>query len=104
VACCCDILHQTDLLRGGKMKEIEIGEVQDYFARIGVVAIKITKGTLNVGDTIHFKGHTTDFTQKVESMEIEHEKVDKAEIGDSVGIKVKDRVRRNDKVYKVTEE
>ncbi|HID92609.1 MAG TPA: hypothetical protein EYP60_00805 [bacterium (Candidatus Stahlbacteria)] len=86
------------------MKEIEIGEVQDYFARIGVVAIKITKGTLNVGDTIHFKGHTTDFTQKVESMEIEHEKVDKAEIGDSVGIKVKDRVRRNDKVYKVTEE
>jgi len=86
------------------MKEIEIGEVQDYFAHIGVVAIKILKGTLNVGDTIHFKGHTTDFTQTVESMQIEHENVAKAGIGDSVGIKVQDRVRRSDKVYKVIEE
>ena len=82
------------------MKEIEVGEVQDYFAHISVVAIRIVKGTLNVGDTVHFKGHTTDFTQTVDSMQIEHEQVTKAEIGDSVGIKVKDRVRHSDKVYK----
>ena len=85
------------------MPEEEIGEVTDYFRKIEVAAIDITQGTLSVGDTIHIKGHTTDFTQVVESMQIEHENVQTAKVGDSIGIKVKDHVRDHDKVYKVTE-
>ncbi|OYD15230.1 hypothetical protein CH333_06170 [candidate division WOR-3 bacterium JGI_Cruoil_03_44_89] len=83
--------------------EKEIGKVEDYFAHVEVVAIRITNGTLKLGDTIHIKGVTTDFTQTVESMEIEHEKVEKAKVGDSIGIKVKEKVRRHDRIYKVTE-
>lgn len=84
------------------MAEVLIGKVTDYFAKIGVVALKIENGELSLGDTIHFSGHTTDFEQKINSMEIEHQAVDSAKTGDAVGIKVKDRVRHNDKVYKVT--
>ena len=85
------------------MPEEEIGKVTDYFRKIGVAAIDITQGELSVGDTIHIKGHTTDFTQVVESMQIEHENVQTAKAGDSIGIKAKDHVRDHDKVYKVTE-
>lgn len=85
------------------MPEEEVGRVSDYFAKIGVAAIDLT-GTLSVGDTIHIKGHTTDFTMTVDSIQIEHQNVEKANPGDSIGIKVKDRVRDNDIVYKVTEE
>lgn len=85
------------------MEEKEIGKVSDYFAKIGVVALEITGDSLSVGDTIHIKGHTTDFTQEIESIEIEHEDVKTANRGDSIGIKVKDRVRRHDVVYKVIE-
>jgi putative protease len=85
------------------MPEEEIGKVSGYFRKIGVAAIDITQGTLSVGDTIHIKGHTTDFTQVVESMQIEHENVQTAKVGDSIGIKAKDHVRDHDKVYKVTE-
>jgi len=85
------------------MPEEEIGKVTDYFRKIGVAAIDITQGTLSVGDTIRIKGHTTDFTQVVESMQIEHENVQTVKAGDSIGIKVKDAVRDHDKVYKVTE-
>ena len=85
------------------MPEEEIGKVTDYFRKIEVAAIDITQGTLSVGDTIHIKGHTTDFTQVVESMQIEHENVQTVKAGDSIGIKVKDHVRDHDKVYKVTE-
>lgn len=85
------------------MPEEEIGRVTGYFRKIGVAAIDVTQGTLSVGDTIHIKGHTTDFTQVVESMQIEHENVQTAKAGDSIGVKVKDHVRDHDKVYKVTE-
>jgi putative protease len=84
--------------------EEEIGRVTHYFTRIGVAAIDIKKGELKVGDTIHIKGHTTDFYQKIDSMQIEHQPVEKAEAGQSVGIKVSEHVRENDIVYKVTEE
>ncbi len=84
------------------MAEVLIGKVTDYFAKIGVAALKIENGELSLGDTIHFSGHTTDFEQKINSMEIEHQAVDSAKTGDAIGIKVKDRVRHNDKVYKVT--
>jgi len=85
------------------MPEEEIGKISDYFRKIGVAAIEITQGTLSVGDTIRIKGHTTDFTQVVESMQVEHQNVQTAKAGDSIGIKVKDHVRDHDEVYKVTE-
>jgi putative protease len=85
------------------MAEVEIGKVADYFAKIGVVAIDLT-GELKVGDTIHIKGHTTDFTQTVDSMQVEHEQVESAGPGSSIGIKVKERCRHTDHVFKVTEE
>jgi len=79
--------------------EKQIGKVFSYFNKIGVAAIKLD-GALKVGDTIHIKGHTTDFEQKVESMQIEHKEVKSAKKGDDIGIKVKDRVRPGDIVYK----
>ena len=86
------------------MKEIEIGKVEDFFAHINVVAIRVTSGEISVGNTLHFLGHTTDFTHKIESMQIEHEKVEKAGTDAEVGIKVDDRVRIHDKVFKVVED
>jgi putative protease len=82
--------------------EEEIGRVRDFFARIGVAGIDLT-GKLKVGDTIHIHGHTTDITQVVDSMQIEHEMVQEAGPGDSVGIRVVDRCRGGDHVYKVVE-
>jgi len=79
-----------------------IGKVTDYFAKIGIAALIIENGELHLGDSIHFIGYTTDFEQKIASMQIEHQAVDFAKTGDGVGIKVKDRVRHGDKVYKVT--
>ena len=83
------------------MPEEEIGKVASYFSKIGVAAIDIIKGTLKVGDKIHIKGHTTDIEQDVDSIQIEHQSVPEAKPGDSIGIKVKDRVRDHDVVYKV---
>ncbi|HEC93427.1 MAG TPA: translation elongation factor-like protein [Candidatus Atribacteria bacterium] len=84
------------------MAEVFVGKVTDYFAKIGVAALVIENGELHLGDTIHFIGHTTDFEQQINSMQIEHHAVESAKTGDTVGIKVKDRVRHGDKVYKVT--
>jgi translation elongation factor EF-1alpha len=85
------------------MPEEEVGKVQSYFRKIGVAAINIVAGKLSVGDTIRIKGHTTDFTQTVDSMQVEHEQVQTAKPGDSIGIKVKEPVRDHDTVYRVTE-
>jgi len=86
------------------MAEKEIGKVVGYFAKIGVAAITISEGELKIGDTIHIKGHTTDFEQTVESMQIEMNSVEVVKPGDDVGIKVADRVREHDSVYLVTED
>ncbi len=80
-------------------EEQEIGRVVDYYAKIGVAGIDLT-GSLKVGDTIHIRGHTTDLEQVVESMQIEHEQVEEAGKGDKIGIKVHDRCRGGDYVYK----
>ncbi|MFH1592213.1 MAG: translation elongation factor-like protein [Candidatus Woesearchaeota archaeon] len=80
----------------------EIGEVFQYYGKIGVAAIKVTKG-LKVGDKIKIQGHTTDFEQEVESMQVEHKEIQKAKKGDDIGIKVKDKVRKGDKIFKVEE-
>jgi translation elongation factor EF-1alpha len=83
------------------MPEERVGVVKDYFARIGVAGIDL-EGTLRVGDTIHIKGHTTDFEQAVDSMQIEHDQVQEAKGGDAIGIKVADRCRDGDVVFKIT--
>ncbi len=77
-----------------------IGRVDDYFAKVGVVALKLDK-PLAVGDKLRIKGHTTDFTQPVKSMQIEHESVDQARRGMAVGIKVKKKCRRGDRLFKL---
>ena len=84
------------------MKEQEIGAISHYFNKISVGIIELT-GELKVGDTIHIKGAHDDFTQTIDSMQIEHDKVDKAKKGDAVGIKVAQKVHEHDKVYLVTE-
>ena len=86
------------------MKEQEIGYISNYFGNIAVVIIEMTNGTLETGDTVHFKGHTTDFTTTVASMQIEHEQVEKVKKNDSVGLEVSERVRKTDKVYKVIDQ
>ena len=86
------------------MKEKEIGIVTHYFGHLNVAGIDITKDELKVGDTIHIKGHTSDFTQKINSMQIEHLDVEKAIAGQSIGIKVTEHARVNDMVYLVEEE
>lgn len=79
-----------------------IGKIAHFYPKIGVSIIDIEEGSLEVGDTIRVKGTTTDFTQKVDSMEVEHKKIQKAKKGDSVGLKVKEPVRQKDLVYRVT--
>jgi len=82
------------------MPEIEIGRVSDFFAKPVVAGVDL-KGTLKVGDVIRIKGNTSDMELTVTSMQIERTNVTEAKAGDSVGIKVSERVRRGDIVYKV---
>lgn len=83
------------------MKPQKVGFVTNYFGRISVAAVAITDGTVSVGDTLHFIGHTTDFEAKVHSMQIEHRYVTSAKRGDFVGIKVPEKARERDSVYKI---
>ena len=85
------------------MAEEEIGKVSDFFARPVVAGIELT-GTLKMGDKVHIVGHTTDITFVVDSMQINNVDVNEAKAGDAVGVKVSDRVRRGDTIYKVTGE
>ena len=84
------------------MPEEIIGTVSDFFAHPVVAGIELT-ASLKVGDTIHIKGHTTDLELVVDSMQINNVNVSQAKAGDSVGIKVGERVRRGDTIYKVTD-
>jgi putative protease len=83
------------------MAEELIGTVTHYFGKASVVAIEISEGQLKIGDTIHIVGHTSDFTQKIESMQIDRAAVESAKAGDSIGIKVTEHAREHDKVYLV---
>jgi len=78
----------------------EVGKVTHFFSKISVAVVDLT-ATLSVGDRIRIQGPTTDFEQTVDSMQIEHENVKTAKAGQSIGLKVKERVRENDTVYKV---
>ena len=82
------------------MAEKLIGTVVHYYDHVGVAGV-VLADTLKVGDTVHFLGHTTDFTETIESMEIDHQSVEKAKKGDDVGIRVIGRARIHDQVYKV---
>lgn len=84
------------------MAELRVGEVVKFFSKPSVAAVKITDGEVQVGDLLKFTGHTTDFTMAVESMEVNNQKVPKASAGDFIGIKVPERVRPGDEVFKVT--
>jgi len=83
------------------MPEKQIGRISHYFSKISVGIIDLTD-TLKPGDTVHIKGHSDDFTQTVDTIQIEHANVAEAKPGDSVGIKVTGKVHENDAVYKVT--
>lgn len=80
------------------MKEKEIGKVSSYFSHVDVAAVKLS-GKLKVGQRIHIKGHTTDFEQEVDSMQIERKDVSEAKKGEHIGIKVIEKVRPHDKVF-----
>ena len=82
------------------MEEREIGKITHYYGNLNVGIIELSDG-LKVGDKIHIKGHTSDFTQDIASMQIEHAVVSEAKNGDAVGIKVAEKVHPHDKVYKV---
>jgi translation initiation factor IF-2 len=83
------------------MKEEKIGFVSNYYSKISVAAIEMTDGTVSLGDTLHFLGHTTNFESKVDSMQIEHKSVKEAKKGESVGVKISEKARTGDKVYKI---
>jgi hypothetical protein len=83
------------------MAEVEIGKVAHYFSKVGVAAIQITREVLCVGDTIHVKGHTSDFTQKIDSMQIENTAVVEAVVGQTIGLRVAEHAREHDLVFKV---
>lgn len=87
-----------EMLREEKLEEV--GKVSHYFTKIGVAVIDLT-APLSVGDRITIKGVTTDLEQTVDSMQIEHENVTTAKAGQSIGLKVKERVRESDVVYKI---
>ena len=82
------------------MEEKKVGEVTHYWGKLGVAGIKLTD-TLSVGDTIRILGTTTDFEQTVGSMQIEHQNVETAKKGQEVGLKIKEKIRAGDTVYKV---
>ena len=85
------------------MPEEQVAVIVKFFAKPSVAALEVTSGTIKTGDLLRYKGHTTDFTEQVTTMEIDNKAIDEARVGDLVGVKVKERVRENDKVYKVVE-
>ena len=81
-------------------KLVEVGRVTHFYPKISVAIVEL-KASLNIGDKILIKGATTNFEQTVESMQIEHKNIERAEAGQIIGLKVKERVRENDKVYRI---
>jgi len=79
----------------------EAGIITHYFPKVDAAVVKLTKGNLSVGDKIVIKGHTSDFKEKVESIQLDHTPIQKAEQGAEIGLKVKSKVREHDVVYKI---
>jgi translation initiation factor IF-2 len=76
-----------------------VAVVKEYFRKPGVAAVEVIRGRVRIGDKVRFRGHTTDFTQEIESMQIDHQEITEAGEGDFVGILVNDRVRENDSMF-----
>ena len=85
------------------MAEEQIGVVVKFFSKPSVAAVEVMGSGMKKGDMLHYKGHTTDFNEQVMSLEVDNKAVEEAKAGDLVGIKVKEKVRENDKVYRVEE-
>jgi len=85
------------------MSEEQVAVIVKFFAKPSVAALEVTSGAIKIGDLLRYKGHTTDFTEEVTSMEIDNQSIEEAKVGDLIGLKVKERVRENDKVYKIVE-
>ena len=83
------------------MTETKIGTVTHYYTHLHVATVSIDDGELHTGDTIHIKGHTSDFIQTIDSMELEHESAEVAKPGDNVGIEMDEYTREHDSVYVV---
>lgn len=79
----------------------KIGEVTHYFPHVNAAAVKLLKSGLKVGDSVYIKGHTTDFKEKVLSIQLDHATIPEGEKGQEIGLLVKSRVRQGDKVYKI---
>jgi len=86
------------------MAEVKIGTVTHYFGHLGVAAVAITEGELKIGDSIRIQGHTSDFTQRVDSIQLEHEQIQCAGPGQNVGIHVDQHAREHDQVFKIVAE
>ena len=84
-------------------EEVEVGKIKHYFGKLKVAVVELSGG-LKKGDGIHVKGSTTDFKQKIKSMQVEHEEIETAESGTSIGLKVSKPVRENDTVYKIAKD
>jgi len=84
------------------MTEVEVGRVNDFFARPVVAGVELNAG-IKVGDRIRIRGHTTDLEFTIKSIQIDNRSVETAQAGDNIGIKVSERVRRGDTVYLVTD-
>ena len=85
------------------MTEEQVGTVIKFFSKPGVAAVEVTGGGIKQGDALRFKGHTTEFTDVAASMELDNQPIEQAKAGDMIGIKVKEKVRESDKVYKVVD-
>ena len=83
------------------MPETKVGVITHYFGKLGVAVIKATEAPIAVGDKIHIKGHTTDHTQVIESLQIEHQSVPRIEVGQDAGMKVGAHVHEHDEAFKV---
>jgi putative protease len=83
------------------MAEQLIGTVTHFFKGPSVAVVQLSEGDLAVGDEIHIMGHTSDFTERVTSMEVDHDKIEQAKVGDQVAIRVVERARPHDQVFKV---
>ena len=81
--------------------EEKVGYVTHYYSHLGVAVVRLDQGLVLVGDTIHIQGHTSDFKQRIESMEVENQKIYRAVAGQEFGLKVIDHAREHDQVYRV---
>jgi hypothetical protein len=85
------------------MPETKVGVVTHYFGKVGAAVIKATEAPISVGDKVHIKGHTTDHTQVIESLQVEHKQVTRIEVGHDAGVKVGCHAHEHDEVFKVTD-